>query len=51
MSFAVVAAALGSFFGLWIGYHYIADIYIADIGAFPCAFAGAFLASLYTRDK
>jgi hypothetical protein len=47
---AVVAAALGSFFGLWLGYHHI-----ADIGTFPGAFvgagAGAFLASVYTWDK
>jgi hypothetical protein len=47
---AVVAAALGSFFGLWLGYHHIADIG-AFLGAFVGAGAGAFLACVYTWDK
>jgi hypothetical protein len=50
VSVAVVAAALGSFFGLWLGYHHIADIG-AFLGAFAGAGAGAFLASVYTWDK
>jgi hypothetical protein len=47
---ASVAAALGSFCGLWLGYHHIADIG-AFLGAFFGAAAGAFLASVYTWDK
>jgi hypothetical protein len=49
VSVAVVAAGLGSFFGLWLGYHHIADIG-AFLGAFVGAAAGAFLASVYTWD-
>jgi hypothetical protein len=47
---AAVAAALGSFFGLWLGYHHIADIG-AFLGAFLGAGAGVFLSSVYTWDK
>jgi hypothetical protein len=50
VSVAVVAAALGSFFGLWLGYHHIADIG-AFLGALLGAGAGAFLACVYTWDK
>lgn len=49
VSVAGVAAALGSFFGLWLGYHHVADIG-AFVGAFVGAGAGAFLASVYTWD-
>jgi hypothetical protein len=50
VSVAVVAAGLGSFFGLWLGYHHIADIG-AFLGALAGAAAGAFLASVYTWDR
>jgi hypothetical protein len=47
---AALAAALGSFFGLWLGYHHI-----ADIGAFLGALLGTgvavFLACVFTWDK
>jgi hypothetical protein len=49
VSVAVIAAALGSFFGLWLGYHHIADIG-AFLGPFIGAGGGAFLASVYTWD-
>jgi hypothetical protein len=47
---AAVAAALGSFFGLWLGYHHVADIG-AFLGAFLGAGTGVFLSSVYTWDK
>jgi hypothetical protein len=50
VSVAVLAAALGSFFGLWLGYHYIADIG-AFLGAFLGTGAGAFLACVFTWDR
>jgi hypothetical protein len=50
VSAAVLAAALGSFFGLWLGYHYLADIG-AFLGAFVGTGAGAFLACVYTWDR
>jgi hypothetical protein len=50
MSVAAVATALGSFFGLWLGYHHIADVG-AFLGAFVGAGAGSFLSSVYTWDK
>jgi hypothetical protein len=49
-SVEAVVAALGSFFGLWLGYHHIADVG-AFLGAFVGAGAGAFLACVYTWDK
>jgi hypothetical protein len=50
VSVAVLAAALGSFLGLWLGYHHIADIG-AFLGAFLGASAGAFLACVFTWDR
>jgi hypothetical protein len=50
VSAAVLAAALGSFFGLWLGYHHIADIG-AFLGAFLGAGAGVFLACVFTWDR
>jgi hypothetical protein len=47
---AGLAAALGSFFGLWLGYHHIADIG-AFLGALLCAGVGTFLATVFTWDK
>jgi hypothetical protein len=47
---SAIAAATGSFFGLWLGYHHIADIG-AFLGAFLGAGAGVFLSSVYTWDK
>jgi hypothetical protein len=44
------AAALGSFFGLWLGYHHVADIG-AFFGALLCAGVGTFLATVFTWDK
>jgi hypothetical protein len=49
VSVAVVAAATGSFFGLWLGYHHIADIG-AFLGALLGAGAGTFLACVFTWD-
>jgi hypothetical protein len=46
---AALAAALGAFFGLWLGYHHIADIG-AFLGAFVGAGVGAFLACVFTWD-
>jgi hypothetical protein len=43
------AAALGAFFGLWLGYHHVADIG-AILGALLGAGAGAFLACVFTWD-
>ena len=50
VSAAVLAAALGSFFGLWLGYHHIADIG-AFLGAFLGTSAGVFLACVFTWDR
>jgi hypothetical protein len=47
---AAIAAAVGSFFGLWLGYHHVADIG-AFLGAFLGAGAGVFVSSVYTWDK
>jgi hypothetical protein len=47
---AALAAALGSFFGLWLGYHHVADIG-AFLGALLCAGIGTFLATMFTWDK
>jgi hypothetical protein len=47
---AVLAAGLGSFFGLWVGYHHIADIG-AFLGTFLGAGTGAFLATVFTWDR
>jgi hypothetical protein len=47
---AALAAALGSFFGLWLGYHHVADVG-AFLGAFLGAGAGAFLGCVFTWDK
>ena len=44
---AALAVALGAFFGLWLGYHHIADIG-AFLGAFLGAGLGAFLACVFT---
>jgi hypothetical protein len=44
---AGLAAALGAFIGLWLGYHHIADIG-AFLGAFLGAGLGAFLACVFT---
>jgi hypothetical protein len=44
---ASLAAGLGSFFGLWLGYHHIADVG-AFSGSFLGAGIGAFVASIYT---
>jgi hypothetical protein len=44
---ASLAAGLGSFFGLWLGYHHLADIG-TFFGPFLGAGIGAFLASIYT---
>jgi hypothetical protein len=49
VSVGVLAAALGSFFGLWLGYHHIADIG-AFFGALLGAGIGAFLACVFTWD-
>ncbi len=47
---AAIAAGLGSFSGLWLGYHHIVDIG-ALLGAFLGAGAGIFVSSVYTCDK
>jgi hypothetical protein len=47
---AALAAALGSFFGLWLGYHHVADIG-AFLGALLCAGIATFLATVFTWDK
>jgi hypothetical protein len=46
---AAMAAALGAFFGLWLGYHHIADIG-AFLGASLGAGLGAFLGCVFTWD-
>jgi hypothetical protein len=50
VSVAALATALGAFFGLWLGYHHIADIG-AFLGAFLGAGIAAFLACVYTWDN
>jgi hypothetical protein len=47
---AALTAALGSFFGLWLGYHHVADVG-AFLGSFLCAGIGTFLATVFTWDK
>jgi hypothetical protein len=50
VSMAVLAAALGSFFGLWLGYHHIADVG-AFLGTLLGSGIGAYLACVYTWDR
>jgi hypothetical protein len=47
---ATLASGLGSFFGLWLGYHHVADIG-AFMGTLLGGGAGAFLATVFTWDK
>jgi hypothetical protein len=47
---ASLAAALGSFFGLWLGYHHITDLG-AFLGPLLGAGIGTFLATVFTWDK
>jgi hypothetical protein len=47
---AALAAGLGSFFGLWLGYHHVADIG-ALAGTLLGAGIGAFLATVFTWDR
>jgi hypothetical protein len=50
VSAACLAAAVGSFFGLWLGYQHFADVG-AFFGPLLAAGLGAFVATIYTFDS